>query len=95
MSAAPKPQKTGQTKPFLSEGDLNAVQLTVAQLVGSAKRVLVVGSITDVLLRQLHSQECEISVIDRRRRTAIGAAGLCRQILVGDIERLTPAREFG
>ena len=95
MSAASKSQAAGQANPLLSERDLNAVQLAAAQLVGSGKRVLVVGSITDVLLRQLHSQECEISMIHRKRRTAVGAAGICRQVVVGDIEHLNPVQEFG
>ncbi len=41
------------------------------------------------------SQECEISVIDRNRRIALGAAALCEGVLVGDVEHLTPVEEFG
>ena len=74
---------------------MNAGQLIATQLVGSGKRVLVVGAITDVLLRELHSQECEISVIDRSRRLALGAAALCERVLVGDVEHLNPVQEFG
>ena len=95
MSAASKSQGAGQANPLLSERDLNAVQLATAQLVGSGKRVLVVGSITDVLLRQLRSQECEISMIDRRRPAALSGVALCERVLVGDVEHLIPVREFG
>ena len=95
MSAAPRSQGAAQAKLLLSETDLNAVQLAAAQLVGSGQRVLVVGSITDVLLRQLRSQECEISMIDRRRRAALSGAALCERVLVGDVEHLNPVQEFG
>ena len=89
------PQTPEQGAELLSETCLDPIQFEVSRLVGSGKRVLVVGSITDVLLRQLRSQECEISMIHRKRRTAVGAAGICRQVVVGDIEHLNPVQEFG
>ena len=93
-TAATPPGPEAQAAPATAEQPLpHAASLTsreasMVRLVGSNKRVLVVGHSVGSLSRAIHDRGCRVVAIETDRSTALGAQEYAERVVVGDVERL-------
>ena len=103
---APGAQKTTATapearvNPATSEeqsalaATLTSSEASIVQLVGSGKRVLIVGHSVPSLARAMHDRNCKVVAVETDLSAALGAREYVEHVVVGDIERLRLFQEL-
>ena len=99
-ATATVPGPEAQVTPAISEESLAlAASLTssedsIVRLVGSDKRVLVVGHSVRSLSRAIHDRGCQVVAIETDRSAALAAREYVERVVVGDVERLNLFQEL-
>ena len=73
---------------------LTSSEASMVRLVGSNKRVLVVGDSVASLLRAIHDRGCQVVAIETDRSAALGEPEYVERVVVGDVERLKLFQEL-
>ena len=97
-ATAPGPE--AQLTPAMSEeplalaASLTSSEASIVRLVGSDKRVLVVGHSVRSLSRAIHDRRCQVVAIETDRSAALAAREYVERVVVGDVERLNLVQEL-
>ena len=81
-------------KPLPLAASLTSSEASMVRLVGSNKRVLVVGHSVGSLSRAIHDRGCQVVAIETDRSAALGAREYVERVVVGDVERLNLHQEL-
>ena len=92
----PQAQVTSATaeKPLPPAASLTSSEDSMIRLVGSDKRVLVVGNSVRSLSRAIHDRGCQVVAIETDRSAALGEPEYVERVVVGDVERLKLFQEL-
>ena len=99
-AAATAPGPEAQVAPATAEkpsplaASLTSSEASMVRLVGSNKRVLVVGHSVGSLSRAIHDRGCQVVAIETDRSAALGAREYVERVVVGDVERLNLHQEL-
>ena len=83
----------GEEQSALAAG-LTSSEDSIVRLVGSDKRVLVVGHSVRSLSLAIHGRGCQVVAIETDRSAALGAWDYAERVVVGDVERLKLFQEL-